>query len=91
VLRQFTDTLGVTWRVWDVHPVVTTHAMSAPAQNGLFRVPEGWLCFESESGRRRLAPIPIDWATTDLLNLEYYCSRAENVELGLKFPGDSAC
>ena len=79
MLREFTDTLGVTWRVWDVNPVVHNRDSKA-LRRAFLTVPDGWLCFESEKGRRRLAPIPADWDVTDTLNLEYYCSRAEEVD-----------
>jgi hypothetical protein len=51
-IRDFTDAGGVRWQVWattpmrgDVHPQFAS----------------GWLAFESEAERRRLAPIPSTW------------------------------
>jgi len=36
----------------------------------------GWLCFESHDERRRLTPIPEDWARCDEVKLEAYCREA---------------
>ena len=37
---------------------------------------DGWLCFESLSGRRRLTPIPADWEACNVNALEGYCRSA---------------
>jgi hypothetical protein len=39
----------------------------------------GWLCFESGGDRRRLAPIPEDWATASDEQLEDYLHAARLV------------
>jgi hypothetical protein len=39
----------------------------------------GWLCFESNRQRRRLAPIPPDWKTCTSDRIEEYAERAEPV------------
>jgi hypothetical protein len=39
----------------------------------------GWLCFESDQGKRRLSPIPADWATCSDEELEAYSRRGERV------------
>ena len=36
----------------------------------------GWLCFESAAGRRRLSPIPSDWEECGSDALEGYCRSA---------------
>jgi hypothetical protein len=36
----------------------------------------GWLCFESPDERRRLTPIPDDWARCDEAKLETYLREA---------------
>src|SRR5687767_2312859 len=69
--REFVDDLGAMWRVWDTHPVAaSTLRTVSPTYAG------GWLTFESESERRRLAPIPTGWeiATRDLMM--HWCARA---------------
>jgi hypothetical protein len=75
MLREFQDTDGITWRVWDVHPVL--HAQTRTPS----LVPPGWLCFESSRGRRRLSPIPTAWESCDELSLCALCASAESVQL----------
>jgi hypothetical protein len=53
--REFTDEEGRGWRVWDTHPQKPLF-VSAGFENG-------WLSFETEGEKRRLAPIPPDWDT----------------------------
>lgn len=36
----------------------------------------GWLCFETEVEKRRLAPIPVDWVNCAADRLEEYCRAA---------------
>lgn len=36
----------------------------------------GWLCFETDEEKRRLAPVPLDWEECSAAALERYCSRA---------------
>jgi hypothetical protein len=40
---------------------------------------QGWLCFQSDRGKRRLTPIPKDWTVCDDDRLESYIRRAERV------------
>ena len=80
--REFVDDAGTMWRVWDTFPA---------AASALRRVSptyaEGWLTFECEVERRRLAPIPPEWeiASRDLMG--HWCARALRVrdpERGLR-------
>ena len=51
--REFTDDGGRAWRAWDTYP-----------QKREFVSPgfqEGWLSFEAEGEKRRLAPVPPGW------------------------------
>jgi hypothetical protein len=41
----------------------------------------GWLCFESGDERRRLTPIPDDWARCDEAQLAAYCRDARPARL----------
>lgn len=61
--RTFFDTDAVEWKVWEVTPSSlesasgSLHGFVEPA------LKKGWLCFESAKGeKRRLAPVPSDWA-----------------------------
>lgn len=59
--RRCTDRSGIVWDVFEVYPGSEGRALErVPVE---FRA--GWLCFQSETERRRLAPIPRDWAEWD--------------------------
>jgi hypothetical protein len=78
LLREFTDTNGVRWRVWDVNPELDARAVKRAKRRSL-KVPECWLCFEAERQHRRMSPIPADWTRCDELTLETYCAQAQSV------------
>jgi hypothetical protein len=84
MLRGFTDSTGVEWRVWEVFPskaVTPTTAESFSTANLKDTVyAGGWLCFESRSEKRRLAPIPSGWDRNEAATLEHLLSRATPVE-----------
>jgi hypothetical protein len=84
MLRGFTDSAGMEWRVWDVFP--TRGDLSEKTGDGHSRsslkdtaFAQGWLCFESGEHKRRLAPIPPDWHFRDKTLLEQLCSTATPV------------
>ena len=85
MLRGFTDSTGVEWRVWEVFPSQGTVPTSADAlsRSSLKETPfaNGWLCFESADAKRRLAPIPAGWEFASASALEEMCSRATVVPL----------
>lgn len=76
--REFTDTEGVVWRVWDVtpahlHPVTRSEEYMEPYAGG-------WLTFESSTEKRRLvAPYPPRWVEYDLQQLQMLCRAAKPV------------
>lgn len=76
--REFTDSTGIEWRVWDVtpahlHPITRAEEYMEPWAGG-------WLAFESRHERRRLpAPYPSRWVEYDLPNLEGLCRAATSV------------
>lgn len=84
MLREFKDHSGKTWRVWDVYPSIRGNApepgtddtsqLAAPFPNRALS--DGWLCFESGSEKRRLAPIPSGWEVCGTPALELLCARA---------------
>jgi len=51
--KEFLDSENKRWRVWATYPTV-----GKILSRGFEK---GWLTFESQSERRRLAPIPADW------------------------------
>jgi hypothetical protein len=77
-VREFTDSMSVEWRVWDVSP---QHMHPATrAEDFLGNYQDGWLVFESAAGKRRLeAPYPGDWHQLSLPALEELCRRAAPV------------
>jgi hypothetical protein len=75
--RSFRDELGREWDVWEVVPTAVerriANSAKRPAAAERRRVHEarvvvpeqlqaGWLAFQCARERRRLAPIPVDWA-----------------------------
>lgn len=76
--REFTDSKGIVWRVWDVtptymHPVTKTEEFMEPWA-------EGWLTFECATEKRRLvAPYPPRWAEYELSQLELLLKAATRV------------
>lgn len=77
-VREFTDSKGIEWRVWDVtpehmHPATRTEDFMSSLQ-------DGWLAFESATDKRRLAaPYPADWTSYRIPELEALCSQAKSV------------
>jgi hypothetical protein len=60
-LRELTDDRGTHWVVFAVQPTTAGRATGGTrAELAL-----GWLCFQSESERRRLAGIPAGWDAMD--------------------------
>ena len=72
--RRFVDASGVEWLVRAVYPADRDDARHARLL-GTFQ--QGWLAFESDQGKRRLSPIPDDWADGDDASLRALCERAE--------------
>jgi hypothetical protein len=76
--KEFTDSKGVVWRVWDVtpthiHPITKSEEFMEPWVGG-------WLAFESANEKRRLvAPYPANWDKYELAKLEMMCKAAEKV------------
>lgn len=76
--REFTDSEGIIWRVWDVtpthlHPITRSEEYMEPYAGG-------WLTFESPLEKRRLvAPYPSRWFEYDLEQLQMLCRAAERV------------
>jgi hypothetical protein len=67
-IREFTDSKGVSWRVWTTEPGAP-NLVSADYR-------DGWLSFDSATERRRLAPIPKGWEDLSAERLELLCRTA---------------
>jgi hypothetical protein len=77
-VREFTDSRGVDWRVWDVTP---THMHPVTrGEDYMANLQDGWLAFDSGLEKRRLeAPYPSNWNTLPIPELEELCRRASPV------------
>lgn len=80
MLREFKDAKGVDWLVWDVYPSSGSSADPQTSDTGNSfphrELNEGWLCFESATEKRRVAPIPPGWHLWRPEKLEAICSSA---------------
>ena len=77
-VREFTDSWGTEWRVWDVTPEVM-HPITR-SEEYMKNLQDGWLAFESATEKRRIpAPYPPDWFKLSLKQLEELCSKAAPV------------
>lgn len=77
-VREFTDTKGREWRVWDVTPE-HMHPVTR-GEDYMLNLQDGWLAFESATEKRRLeAPYPKDWTSVSIPALEALCRRATPV------------
>lgn len=74
--REFTDSKGTRWRVWDTMP-----------RMGALLPPDyasGWLTFDSPVGRYRLAPVVDGWEDLPDQKLEALCRTARGGAEGAK-------
>jgi hypothetical protein len=72
-MRQFSDTTGVEWQVFEVRRASEKEGAVTPGREG------GWLAFSSPVERRRLAPFPPDWESVADDQLADLCATAERV------------
>ena len=77
--REFIDSAGTSWTVWNVIPgEMSSRLTRMTGLIGERRLP--WLVFQSAEGeKRRLVPIPDGWEECDDLTLEQWATRAEHV------------
>ena len=70
--REFVDSLGTSWRVWNNVPLASAMLTG--------EMKHGWLTFESTTRCvRRLAPVPENWEQLSADQLEQLCDRAAEV------------
>ena len=67
-VREFVDSNGVTWRVWNTRPT-RGEMLSGEYEHG-------WLTFESPHSLRRCTPSPADWETASPEQLQRLCRGA---------------
>ena len=70
-IRDFTDSAGINWHVWNTTP------RARAVYDEIHKA--GWLTFESATTRKRLAPIPRGWEEATPERLELMCRTAEVV------------
>jgi hypothetical protein len=75
--RAFVDSVGVEWLVREIATPKLSASLSRLLQSDRRR--GGWLVFEAEGEKRRLAPYPPDWRTMSVFELERWCMRATHV------------
>jgi len=89
-LREFVDAGGVLWSVWEVQPSLLERrsgevviqadgerrGMPARRAPVAMELRFGWLVFESETSKRRLAPVPPGWESADENALRAYLAKA---------------
>ena len=84
MLRVLTDSTGVEWRVWEVVPSRAAIGQSPKTQShtSLSATPyaNGWLCFESNAEKRRLAPIPEGWELGTPVDIAQLLQQATPVQ-----------
>jgi hypothetical protein len=80
-LREFSDSQGRRWRVWDIRPDQLHGATRA--EDYLQNMIHGWLAFEPAGGgeKRRLSPIPPNWEKAPEEELEAMLERAIRTQL----------
>jgi hypothetical protein len=74
-LREFRDGRGVEWRVWATTPDALHSGTMREYALGEYQ--DGWLTFECDVERKRLAPFPKDWDMLPDVDLERCCERAK--------------
>jgi hypothetical protein len=104
--RQFTDSAGQTWDVWDVHPTTASRTLAqlyphqspdavadTPCGSVAPGLADGWLCFGLGAERRRLAPVPANWeslAPEELERLRDCAARVPRPEERARRAGSDA-
>lgn len=75
-MRTITDSAGVEWTVFEVkRQGATSDRWSYLPEE----FDDGWLCFESEFGKRRLTPVPTNWRASTSTELERMLTQASPV------------
>ena len=68
-LRSFRDSNGILWQAWDTLPEkIVSNTLEG-----------GWLTFQREGEKRRLAPIPLYWANASEEEMRALLARAKPV------------
>jgi hypothetical protein len=79
--REFQDEAGRVWEAWDVQPTLSQLDLTRQALALPFILKEGWLAFRHGTERRRVAPIPLNWAELAEQEMRALLARAEVMHL----------
>lgn len=74
---EFSDREGKQWRVWYTRPRLAEVLSSLPPD-----WKDGWLTFESDGDKRRLAPVPRGWEDFSPARLDLLRRMAEPAPKG---------
>lgn len=75
-MRKIRDAAGVEWTVYEVNPALGEwRSMGALPESHR----NGWLCFECETEKRRLLPLPEGWQQMPMEQLAVLLMHAAQV------------
>lgn len=78
-VRTFESPDGTTWTAWEVIPGQVSEFRSTSGSHLPRQMANGWLCFDCGSEKRRLFPLPGNWAERTDAELWFLCRAAEPV------------
>lgn len=78
-VRTFESPDGIAWTAWEVIPGQVSEFRSTYGSHLPRQMAEGWLCFDCGSEKRRLYPLPPNWADRTEAELWFLCRAAEPV------------
>lgn len=78
-VRTFESPDGITWTAWEVIPGQVSEFRSTYGSHLPRQMAEGWLCFDCGMEKRRLYPLPSNWAERTEAELWFLCRAAEPV------------
>jgi hypothetical protein len=73
-MTNFRDAEGIEWTVTEIAASALAALPRASLRHPEFK--DGWLLFQSEQARRRLAPYPKEWQSMSAEELDELCRRA---------------
>ena len=87
--REFTDALGVLWKVREVVPAPLDLAQRQVHAQPFYQ--RGWLLFESADGdQRRFVPYPRDWIAREDADLAAWCAEGARARHQQPSPEESS-
>lgn len=81
-LREFSDDNGRQWQAWDTHPA-SLQADQRPVREKYL---QGWVTFMCGRERRRLTPVPAEWASADEALLRDWLTQADEAPPQRRLP-----